>query len=399
MSSRQSKLEKEREKATQDRLQAMLSEMLKDEDNKYCVDCDNKGPRWASWNLGLFLCIRCAGIHRNLGVHISKVKSVNLDSWTPQQVASMQQMQNSKARAVYEAGLPEDFRRPQTDSAVEAFIRQKYEKKKFIQPNWQPTKPPDFPIGFDQGEEAASNLSKAKADVAKKVVLPARSPTAPVTSRPTVAKTEPPRPVTAAASKSSVPASTSASADLLGLMSSPAPVNATANAKQPAAATITSSASSDLLGLHAEFGDFTSASTPAPVVANNTNSSDLFGAMSQPTAAASADPGKMSTDSIMALFGPASSAPRFPQAPQASFQQQQQAPPQPSFGFGQASFQAAPQHLPNMQGFGAPAPQQVAAANNPFLADAGLVGGQQTGLGGQLAGLNLNQGQQASLWQ
>ena len=97
-----------------------------------------------------------------MGVHISKVKSVNLDSWTPQQVAvglktfniwlklfffqSMQQMQNSKARAVYEAGIPEDFRRPQTDSAVEAFVRQKYEKKKFIQPNWQPSKPPDFPV-------------------------------------------------------------------------------------------------------------------------------------------------------------------------------------------------------------------------------------------------------------
>merc|ERR1712055_1156057 len=193
-----------------------------------CVDCDNKGPRWASWNLGLFLCIRCTGIHRNLGVHISKVRSVNLDSWTPQQVASVQQMQNSKARAIYEANLPEDFRRPQTDSAVEAFIRQKYEKKKYILANWQPSKPPDFPIGFDLGDEAANNLSRAKAEVAKKVVLPARSPTAPVTSRPTVAKTEPTRPVTAAA-------------------------------------TITSSASSDLLGLHAEFGDFTSASTPAPV--------------------------------------------------------------------------------------------------------------------------------------
>jgi len=378
----------------------MLSEMLKDEDNKYCVDCDNKGPRWASWNLGLFLCIRCAGIHRNLGVHISKVKSVNLDSWTPQQVASMQQMQNSKARAVYEAGLPEDFRRPQTDSAVEAFIRQKYEKKKFIQPNWQPSKPPDFPIGFDLAEEAAINLNKAKTEVAKKVVLPARSPTAPVTSRPTVTKTEPPRPVTAAALPSSVPASTSASADLLGLMGSPAPVStATAAKQQPiAAANITSSASSDLLGLQAEFGDFTSASTPAPLpAANNTNSSDLFGAMSQPTAAAaSADPGKMSTDSIMALFGPASSAPRFAQAPQTSYQQAQ-----PSFALGQASFPAAPQHLPNMQGFGAPPPQQLAAAaNNPFLADAGLIGGQQSaGLGGQLAGLNLNQGQQAPLWQ
>ena len=32
------------------------------------------------------MCIRCAGIHRNLGVHISRVKSVNLDSWTPEQI-------------------------------------------------------------------------------------------------------------------------------------------------------------------------------------------------------------------------------------------------------------------------------------------------------------------------
>ena len=45
------------------------------------------GPRWASRNLGIFLCIRCAGIHRNLGVHISKVKSVNLDTWTPEQIS------------------------------------------------------------------------------------------------------------------------------------------------------------------------------------------------------------------------------------------------------------------------------------------------------------------------
>ena len=45
------------------------------------------GPRWASWNLGVFLCIRCAGIHRNLGVHLSRVKSVNLESWTPEQIA------------------------------------------------------------------------------------------------------------------------------------------------------------------------------------------------------------------------------------------------------------------------------------------------------------------------
>lgn len=46
-----------------------------------------KGPRWTSWNLGIFLCIRCAGIHRKLGVHISKVRSVNLDTWNSEQIA------------------------------------------------------------------------------------------------------------------------------------------------------------------------------------------------------------------------------------------------------------------------------------------------------------------------
>lgn len=109
------------------------------------------GPRWASWNLGIFLCIRCAGIHRNLGVHISKVKSVNLDSWTPEQIGYLQQMGNSKARAVYEANLPDDFRRPQTDSSLEAFIRSKYEQKKYIAKEWAPppTPPPAVSTEYD----------------------------------------------------------------------------------------------------------------------------------------------------------------------------------------------------------------------------------------------------------
>ncbi|XP_014294744.1 stromal membrane-associated protein 1 isoform X2 [Halyomorpha halys] len=138
--------EKDRSKQIQDKCQSLLTQMLRDEDNKYCVDCDAKGPRWASWNLGIFLCIRCAGIHRNLGVHISKVKSVNLDTWTPEQVVSLQQMGNSRARAVYEANLPDSFRRPQTDSALESFIRAKYETKKYIAQEWVPPPLPKVPI-------------------------------------------------------------------------------------------------------------------------------------------------------------------------------------------------------------------------------------------------------------
>ncbi|CAF99407.1 unnamed protein product, partial [Tetraodon nigroviridis] len=115
-----------------DRFQAVLNSLLALEENKYCADCESKGPRWASWNLGIFVCIRCAGIHRNLGVHISKVKSVNLDQWTQEQVQSVQEMGNAKAKRLYEAFLPKCFQRPESDQSAEIFIRDKYDKKKYM---------------------------------------------------------------------------------------------------------------------------------------------------------------------------------------------------------------------------------------------------------------------------
>lgn len=118
------------------------------------------GPRWASWNLGVFLCIRCAGIHRNLGVHISRVKSVNLDSWTPEQVVSLQQMGNSRARAVYEAQMPDGFRRPQTDSALETFIRAKYEQKKYVAREW--VQPPPVKVNWDKEIDEEMEKQKRK---------------------------------------------------------------------------------------------------------------------------------------------------------------------------------------------------------------------------------------------
>lgn len=51
--------------------------------NNKCADCDTENPTWASINLGIMLCIECSGIHRSLGVHISKVRSVTLDDWEP----------------------------------------------------------------------------------------------------------------------------------------------------------------------------------------------------------------------------------------------------------------------------------------------------------------------------
>uniref|UniRef100_A0AC35U6D7 Arf-GAP domain-containing protein n=1 Tax=Rhabditophanes sp. KR3021 TaxID=114890 RepID=A0AC35U6D7_9BILA len=122
-------------------LSAILMDLLRNcEENKYCADCSGKQPRWASWNLGVFLCIRCAGIHRNLGVHISRVKSINLDTWTAEQVQSMRIMGNARAKQIYEATLAENFSRPCTDQSLESFIRQKYESKKYILRDYIPVK-------------------------------------------------------------------------------------------------------------------------------------------------------------------------------------------------------------------------------------------------------------------
>eukprot|EP01012_Entosiphon_sulcatum_P057810 TRINITY_DN81672_c0_g1_i1.p1 TRINITY_DN81672_c0_g1~~TRINITY_DN81672_c0_g1_i1.p1 ORF type:complete len:284 (-),score=56.58 TRINITY_DN81672_c0_g1_i1:130-981(-) len=113
----------------------LLEEIAARPENSECFDCTCASPRWASMNFGVFLCIRCSGIHRSLGVHITKVRSVNLDKWTREQVLHMERIGNARGKLIYEARLPKGYKKPTefTDNRmVESIMRQKWERKEFM---------------------------------------------------------------------------------------------------------------------------------------------------------------------------------------------------------------------------------------------------------------------------
>ncbi|XP_053465655.1 arf-GAP with GTPase, ANK repeat and PH domain-containing protein 3 isoform X6 [Nycticebus coucang] len=104
--------------------------------NSFCIDCDAPNPDWASLNLGALMCIECSGIHRHLGAHLSRVRSLDLDDWPPELLAVMTAMGNALANSVWEGAL-DGYAKPGPDACREEkehWIRAKYEQKLFLAP-------------------------------------------------------------------------------------------------------------------------------------------------------------------------------------------------------------------------------------------------------------------------
>ncbi|OQR85165.1 hypothetical protein ACHHYP_12182 [Achlya hypogyna] len=105
------------------------------EANATCADCGASPSEWVSINLGAFLCIECSGIHRSLGVHVSKVRSLVLDSWDMTLLQLLDaHLGNAAVNAVWEAALAPGWVKPTAQSArleKEKWIKAKYEFRGF----------------------------------------------------------------------------------------------------------------------------------------------------------------------------------------------------------------------------------------------------------------------------
>ncbi|XP_054460545.1 arf-GAP with dual PH domain-containing protein 2-like [Anoplopoma fimbria] len=119
--------------ASLDRNNKILIDLVRQPGNNRCADCGVPDPDWASCTLGIFVCLNCSGIHRDLA-DVSRVKSIRLDLWDDSLVQFMRERGNSAAKAIYEKCIPAFFYRPQYEDCTvlkDQWIRAKYERREF----------------------------------------------------------------------------------------------------------------------------------------------------------------------------------------------------------------------------------------------------------------------------
>lgn len=142
-----------------------FAEQFTDRANKLCVDCNAANPQWASATLGSYFCLDCSGTHRGLGVHLSFVRSIDMDTWKEKQLKSMELGGNSRLKALLDKyglakmSIPEKY-----NSQAAQYYREHL--KALVEGTPDPCEPrlEDGPKRYTPGQRPASTNAAPTAD-------------------------------------------------------------------------------------------------------------------------------------------------------------------------------------------------------------------------------------------
>ncbi|XP_057178403.1 arf-GAP with SH3 domain, ANK repeat and PH domain-containing protein 1 isoform X3 [Triplophysa rosa] len=118
----------------EDLTKAIIDDVLRMPGNEVCCDCGAPDPKWLSTNLGILTCIECSGIHREMGVHISRIQSIELDKLGTSELLLAKNVGNSSFNEIMEGNLsfPSPKPTPASDMTTrKEFINAKYVDHKF----------------------------------------------------------------------------------------------------------------------------------------------------------------------------------------------------------------------------------------------------------------------------
>ncbi|CAN9506400.1 unnamed protein product [Ophioblennius macclurei] len=122
------------EDGLEDLTKAIIEDVLRMPGNEICCDCGASDPKWLSTNLGILTCIECSGIHREMGVHISRIQSMELDKLGTSELLLAKNVGNSSFNEIMEGNLPSPSPKPTPSSDMtvrKEFINAKYVDHKY----------------------------------------------------------------------------------------------------------------------------------------------------------------------------------------------------------------------------------------------------------------------------